>query len=75
VRIATVDELLPERTKPRTLTYEQARTLTKPRRCHVPWERMGGAICCDQCVNQSFTLRHVTCLSSDEPPLFQPHRD
>ena len=69
-----IDELRPDDTKPRPLTYEQARTLTKPRRCNVPWHRLGGSFCCDHCASQAFSVRHVECLSSDEPRLFRPLR-
>ena len=45
--------------------------MTRPRRCNVPWYYLGGALCCDLCTSQSFTRKHVTCLSSDEPRLFR----
>lgn len=67
-------DLAPDRRKPRVLSYEKARDAVKPRRCNVPWDRQGGRSCCDLCVNQSFTAKHVTCMSSEEPPLFRPHR-
>jgi hypothetical protein len=66
------DNLLPQRKRPKTITYEQAVSMSKPRRCNVPWDRMGGTLACDLCTNQRYTLKHVTCMSSDEPPLFRP---
>ena len=72
---AADDYLAPERKKPRPLTYEQARAMRRPRRCNVPWHRLGGAMCCDLCTCQSFSLKHVACMSSDEPPLFRPRQD
>jgi len=75
LRLAIDDDYLsPERKPPRLLTYERAQAMRRPRRCNVPWHRQGGALCCDLCTNQSFTLRHVCCLSGDEPPLFRPRQ-
>ena len=75
MRLAIDDDYLaPERKKPKLLTYEQARAMNRPRRCNVPWHRLGGAECCDHCTNQSFTIKHVLCLSSDDPPVFRPRR-
>ena len=64
--------LQPDRKPPRQLTYEQAAAMTRPRRCNVPWHRLGGALCCDLCASQSVSVKHVTCASSDEPALFRP---
>ena len=72
---AADDYLLPEQKKPKLLTYEQATAMRRPRRCNVPWHRLGGAMCCDLCTCQQFSVKHVTCMSSDEPPLFRPRQD
>ena len=68
------DYLLPDRRRPRVLTYERAREAVKPRRCNVPWDRRGGRSCCDLCVNQYLTAKHVACIASEESPLFRPRR-
>ena len=60
--------------RPPMLTYDQATTIRRPRRCNVPWHRQGGALCCEQCANQSFSVRTVHCASGDEPPRFQPRQ-
>ena len=76
MRLAIDDDYLaPERKKPKLLTYEQATAMRRPRRCNVPWHRMGGAMCCDLCTCQQFSVNHVTCMSSDEPLLFRPRQD
>ena len=69
-----LDYLTAEPTPPKMLTWYQAHTIRRPRRCNVPWHRLGGAECCDHCTNQSFTIKHVLCLSSDDPPVFRPRR-
>jgi hypothetical protein len=66
------EHLKPNRKPPAPLTYETAAAMTRPRRCNVPWERMGGHIICELCLSQCESLKHVTCLSSDEPRLFRP---
>ncbi len=66
---------LPERRKPRSLTYEQARTTTHPRRCNVLWYRRGGALCCDLCDRQAFEAKQVYCESDDDPPLFRSREE
>ena len=76
MRLAIDDDYLrPEQKKPKLLTYEQATAMRRPRRCNVPWHRLGGAMCCDLCTCQSFSVKHVTCMSSDEPLLFRPRQD
>lgn len=56
------------------LTWEQAGALTRPRRCHVPWYRQGGAMCCELCTNRCISRSGQTlhCASSDDPPVFRP---
>jgi hypothetical protein len=74
MRESVDDYLTATRKRPPMLTFEQAVTLRRPRRCNVPWHRQGGALCCDQCVNQVFggvPLR-VFCAASEDPPLFRP---
>jgi hypothetical protein len=70
------DYLAPTRKRPPMLSYEQAQTMTRPRRCNVPWHRQGGAICCELCVNQYFggVPRQVGCAASEDPPLFRPRQ-
>ena len=74
IREQPFDYLAPARKRPAMLTYEQATSIRRPRRCNVPWHRQGGALCCDQCANQSFSVRTVHCASSDDPPRFQPRK-
>lgn len=68
------DYLTTTRKRPPMITYEQATTIRRPRRCNVPWHRQGGALCCDQCVNQCFGVRTVHCAASEDPPQFRPRR-
>lgn len=70
--LAGSDALLPSRAVPAPLSYETAAAMRRPRRCHVPWHRRGGCLCCDLCTSQAFSGRQVVCLSSDDPPLFRP---
>ena len=74
IREQSDDYLTINRKRPPMLTYEQAATIRRPRRCNVPWHRRGGALCCEQCANQSFSVRTVHCASSDDPPRFQPSK-
>lgn len=68
------DYLTATRKRPQMLTYEQADAMRRPRRCNVPWERQGGALCCELCVNQVFGHAPLTvhCAASEDPPLFRP---
>lgn len=58
------------------LTWEQASAARRPRRCHVPWYRQGGAMCCELCTNRYVALSGLTlhCASSDDPPVFRPRK-
>ena len=70
----TKDDLRPQRAKPRPITYDEAARVRKPRRCYVPWERRGGALPCDLCMNQSFGRRTVECVAGEDPPVFRLRR-
>lgn len=72
IREQSFDYLAPNRKRPPMLTYEQATTTRRPRHCNVPWHRKGGALCCDQCVNQCFGVRTVHCAAREEPSVFRP---
>ena len=74
IREHAEDYLAPNRKRPPMLTYEQAVSIRRPRRCNVPWHRQGGALCCDQCVNQVFGDHpmRVFCTASEDPPVFRP---
>jgi hypothetical protein len=56
------------------LTWEQASALRRPRRCHVPWHRQGGAMCCELCTNRYVAPsgQTVHCASADDPPVYRP---
>ena len=62
----------------RMLTWEQARTATRPRFCNVPKYERAGCACCELCADQFFDRSDegrliLRCRQfEDDRPQFQP---